>query len=63
MKRQTNRRIRKKVLFGQTSVRVFLIDDEPNASEPPKSICISLKESFGVAHLPGFYLGNNSRPT
>jgi len=38
---------------------VFLIDDEPNAAEPPKDICISLKESFGVAHLPGFYLGAN----
>ena len=41
---------RKKVKFGDTSVRVFLLDDEPNSKEPPRNICISLKESFGVAH-------------
>lgn len=51
-----SRKQKKIVRFGDTSVRVFLIDDEPDAPEPPKNMCISLKEAHGVSHLPGFFL-------
>ena len=52
-------KVRKRVKFAEKvcQIRLFLLDDAPNASEPRKEECMSLKEAFGVANMPGFYLG------
>lgn len=50
---------RKIVTFSKTppKLRLFWRDDAVIAPEPRKEDCITLKESMGISHLPGFFLG------
>ena len=38
-------------------LRLFLREEPVVAPEPRKEDCITLKESMGISHLPGFFLG------